>query len=339
MNKVTCVSFLLIVLLTLTLGLDSVYGQAPSFSIRGNVTEADGTAVGEGYTVKGVNQRVSSWSIYTDGRTRADGSYTDIMFMDFFGKTTNVGDQIVLTVDENATGQTKGRKVYTVTQQMVTAMSASVEIRLSGIMAEFSPSSEVLADGTSSLQVTVTVQDETGELVKDDSLTLESSKGSVIGNIVNNGDGTYSTTYSPLSLVISGSVSDSLKVTSSKLNQSVLETVTLLEVPTVVTLSVSDKMFQADESKTSSVTVTVKRGTAVKDETIEISAIRTDGVSDAGLVSDVVNNGDGTYSATYTPPKVVGQVSLSATAKKSGVSSTAVSITTNAGPASSLVLV
>ena len=137
MNKVTCVSLLLIVLLTLTLGLDSVYGQAPSFSIRGNVTEADGTAVGEGYTVKGVNQRVSGWSIYTDGRTRADGSYTDITFIDFFGKTTNVGDQIVLTVDENATGQTKGRKVYTVTQQMVTAMSASVEIRLSGIMAEF----------------------------------------------------------------------------------------------------------------------------------------------------------------------------------------------------------
>ena len=98
-SKRTFALSLFFVLLTSTLGLDSVYGQAPSFSIRGNVTEADGTAVGEGYTVKGVNQRVSSWSIYTDGRTRADGSYTDIMFMDFFGKTTNVGDQIVLTVD------------------------------------------------------------------------------------------------------------------------------------------------------------------------------------------------------------------------------------------------
>ena len=139
--------------------------------------------------------------------------------------------------------------------------------------------------------------------------------------------------------MISGSVSDSLQVTSSKLNQSVLETVTLLEVPTVVTMSVSEQVFQADESKTSSVTVTVKRGTAVKDETVEISVSRTDGVSDAGSVSDVVNNGDGTYSATYTPPKVVGQVSLSATAKKSGVTSTSVSITTNAGPASNLVLV
>ena len=118
-----------------------------------------------------------------------------------------------------------------------------------------------------------------------------------------------------------------------------METVTLLEVPTVVTMSVSEQVFQADESKTSSVTVTVKRGTAVKDETVEISASRTDGVSDAGLVSAVVNNGDGTYSATYTPPKVVGQVSLSATAKKSGVTSTSVLITTNAGPAANLVLV
>ena len=180
MNKVTYASVLLIVLLTVTFGLDSVYGQ---FSIRGNVTEADGTAVGVGYTVKAVNQQVSGWSIYTDGKTRVDGSYTDITFIDFFGKTTNAGNQIVLTVVENATGQTKGRKVYTVTQQAVTAMSASVDIRLSGIMAEFSPAAEVLADGVSSLQVTVTVQDETGELVKDDSLTLESVKGSAIGDV------------------------------------------------------------------------------------------------------------------------------------------------------------
>ena len=207
-----------------------------SFSVRGNVTEADGTAVGEGYMVKAVNQRVSGWSIYTDGKTRADGSYTDINFIDFLGKTTNAGDQIVLTVVEEATGQTKGEKIYTITQQMVTDMSARVDIRLSGIMAEFSPSAEVLADGVSSLQITVTVQDETGALVKDDSLTLGSAKGSVIGEVVNNGDGTYSTTYSPLSLVISGSVSDFLQVTSSKLNQSVLETVTLLEVPTIVTM-------------------------------------------------------------------------------------------------------
>lgn len=102
------------------------------------MTEADGTAVGEGYTVKAVNQQVSGWSIYTDGKTRVDGSYTDIIFIDFFGKTTNAGNQIVLTVIEKATGQTKGKKVFTVTQQMVTAMSASVDIRL-GIMAEFSP--------------------------------------------------------------------------------------------------------------------------------------------------------------------------------------------------------
>ena len=120
---------LLIVLLMSTLGVDLVYGQASSFSVRGNVTEADGTAVGEGYTVKAVNQRVSGWSIYTDGKTRANGSYTDITFIDFFGKTTNVGDQIVLTVSENATGQTKGRKVYTVTQQMVTDTVSYTHLR------------------------------------------------------------------------------------------------------------------------------------------------------------------------------------------------------------------
>ena len=139
-------SLILVIFLIATFSLDSVYGQ---FSIRGNVTEADGTAVGAGYTVKAVNQQVSGWSIYTDGKTRVDGSYTDITFVDFFGKTTNAGNQIVLTVVENATGQTKGRKVYTVTQQAVTDMYAGVNIRLSGIMVEFSPSAEVLADGVS----------------------------------------------------------------------------------------------------------------------------------------------------------------------------------------------
>ena len=65
MNKVTFASVLLIVLLTVTFGLDSVYGQ---FSIRGNVTEADGTAVGGGYTVKAVNlygrKNEGRWFIY-----------------------------------------------------------------------------------------------------------------------------------------------------------------------------------------------------------------------------------------------------------------------------------
>ena len=100
----------LVISLMATFGAGSVYGQAPNFSIRGNVTEADGTAVGEGYTVKAVNQRVPKWFIYADGATRVDGSYTDIIFIDL-SNTTNVGDQIVLTVVENATGQTKGRKV------------------------------------------------------------------------------------------------------------------------------------------------------------------------------------------------------------------------------------
>ena len=91
---------ILVVALMATFGASSVFGQAPSFSIRGKVTEADGTAVGAGYTVKAVNQEVSGWSIYTDGKTRANGSYTDITFIDFFGKTTDVGHQIVLTVVE-----------------------------------------------------------------------------------------------------------------------------------------------------------------------------------------------------------------------------------------------
>ena len=104
MDKITYVSLLLIVLLMSTLGVDVVYGQASSFSVRGNVTEADGTAVGEGYTVKAVNQRVSGSSIYSHGKKSPFCAYMDIMFKQFFGTISNVGVQLVWTVSENATG-------------------------------------------------------------------------------------------------------------------------------------------------------------------------------------------------------------------------------------------
>ena len=56
-----------------------------------------------------------------------------------------------------------------------------------------------------------------------------------------------------------------------------------------------------------------------------------------GDVSAVTNNGDGSYSATYTSGSTAGNVTLTATATNAGVSGTA-NIVINAGPPAAIAL-
>merc|ERR1712098_223333 len=123
-------------------------------------------------------------------------------FLDIFGSNrTKVGVQIVITVTEQATNKIKGKKTYTVTAADVESLEASVEVMLSGITTTFDPA-EVLADGKSTSAITISVQDE-GELVIDDTLMLTVAEGAV-GDVINNGDGTYSTVYTAPSVEVSG---------------------------------------------------------------------------------------------------------------------------------------
>merc|ERR1711964_262443 len=126
-----------------------------------------------GYSVVTENQRVKSgWLTEPKTETRIDGTFTT-SFLDIFGpRRTKVGDQIVITVTEKATNKIKGKKTYTVTAADVEALEASVEVMLSGITTTFDPA-EVLADGA-------------------------------IGDVINNGDGTYSAVFTASSVEFSG---------------------------------------------------------------------------------------------------------------------------------------
>ena len=75
-----------------------------------------------------------------------------------------------------------------------------------------------------------------------------------------------------------------------------------------------DKLI-ADESQTAQITITLKDeyGNPVTDESVTITAT-------LGEVSKVKNNGDGTYSATYTSGRQAGEVTLKATATNAGIS-------------------
>ena len=80
------------------------------------------------------------------------------------------------------------------------------------------------------------------------------------------------------------------------------------------------------------VTVSVERVGPVTNETVTLALNPA-----VGSVSAVTNNGDGTYSATYTSGSTAGNVTLTATATGAGVSDSA-SIAINAGPPAAIAL-
>ena len=346
MNKGTHVCLLLVASLVYGLAGGVAYGQetsTDSFELSGTVRGADGMAVGEGFTVKAVAERFSISLTPSAGfSTRADGTYF-LSYLDFLDRTIDVGDSIRITVTEDATGKVVGRKTYIVTEEAVTAALAGevvvVDVLLSGILVEFNPSA-IDADGVSQSTITVTVQDEEGQLITDDMLTItsEAGKGAVDDEIINNGDGTYTTTYTAPSLALMASTTDTLTVRSATLDEEIPTAITLQVVQTVVTVMVDLDTFRADSTETAVVTVTVARGpSAVADETIDFMLTRDDGGTDTGIVGEITNNEDGSYTATYTPAKTVGRITLTAMATQAGESDEA-TIIINAGPPANLML-
>merc|ERR1711964_401550 len=267
-----------------------------------------------GYSVVTENQRVKSgWLTEPKTETRIDGTFTT-SFLDIFGpRRTKVGDQIVITVTEKATNKIKGKKTYTVTAADVEALEASVEVMLSGITTTFDPA-DVLADGKSTSAITVSVQDE-GEPVIDDTLTLTVAEADgAIGDVINNGDGTYSAVFTASSVELSGTKAVTVSIKSTKLDQEISENLTL------------------------PVKITVARGVPLSGQTVTIEPSRTDGNTDIGqLTGEIVETDvDGEYKGTFTLPKTVGKISL--LAKAAGASSESVELTVNAGPAAQIIL-
>ena len=106
----------------------------------------------------------------------------------------------------------------------------------------------------------------------------------------------------------------------------------LTRVPTTVTVDVDPDTFIADTPGTGAVSVTVDRAGPVTDAVVELALN-----PEVGTLSEVTNNGDGTYSATYTSGSTAGDVTLTATAPGVTVPGKA-TITINAGPPADVVV-
>ena len=97
-------------------------------------------------------------------------------------------------------------------------------------------------------------------------------------------------------------------------------------VSTTVTVTVSPNTFSAATAGTGTVTATVDLEGPVTDEDVEFTLS-----PNVGRVSATTNNGDGTYTATYTSGRVAGEVTITGTATQSNASGTT-TVSINAGP-------
>ena len=168
----------------------TAYGQSTAnFLFEGRVLNTDGTAAGGGLVVEADN--------FVPFTTRADGTY-GLTFLGIFGGKITVGDVIQISVTDNDTKV--GGKAYPVTAGVLTTDNQPVKVTLDIILGatvsvDVTPSL-FSADTAGTGTVTVTVMEEDVP-VTDETVTLSLSPavGSVTSPATNNGDGTYSATY------------------------------------------------------------------------------------------------------------------------------------------------
>ena len=321
-------------LITLASGLmmgESAHAQSVNaFQLNGTLTDADGTAL-VGYTVEAP---IAVSILASASITDADGKYA-ILYSGFEPVAT-VGDVIEITVKDPA-GNIVGTTSYTVTEGDIGARigEATHNILLSGLNVELD-NIQLPADGESQAEITVSIESGDGPVIGD-TVTITADMGSV-GEVTDNGDGTYTAVYTAPALVIDESTSDTINVSSDTTGDTTTTTVTLEPVPTVIALSVEPNVFTAGAGGTGAIAISVSRGgNAVADAELSLGLTRAGGGADTGTVTGVTSNGDGTYNATFTAPNTTGQIDVTATDAVSGRSGMA-SVNVNAGPAATITV-
>ena len=311
----------------------TAHGQSSSiFNIEGTIENSDGTPAA-GLAVSG--ERITLTGVEPEQIiTGDDGSYK-LLFIGLpiplpgFAPEINVGEQIEITVSDG--GVVVHSETVTVTAAHIEAAftGTTINIALTDFDVEAAPD-ELLADGTSTAKITVTVGAGVTETP-----TISVDKG-MVGPVTAEGDGVYTATYTAPSLVITFPPVDTDRITAmlASTGQSADTVITLLPVPTTVTVDIDTKEFSADTPGTGTVTVTVDRLGPIIGESI---AFTLNPSVESGTVSTATDNGDGTYTATYTSGSAAGYVDITATATGANESGS-VRIAINAGPPANIAL-
>ena len=298
------------------------HGQSTgTVTFKGTVLIDDNPA--PGITITGANSAGIA-GLIRSVESRDDGSYL-YGWISFSG-VVSAGDTFTFTLTDSG-GNSQETAPYTLTA-VDTAVPFTVDLDLVPLSAGITVQSDLSAlpaDGTSTSTITAKVQDDSGNPVTGDTVTISADTGKgTVGATTDNGDGTYTATYTAPSLALTASDTAQISAESAQLGETATTSITLTAVSTTVTVTVEPNIFSADTPGTGTVTISVDRAGPVADETVTISA------PTVGTVGAVTNNGDGTYSATYTSGGTVGRVTLTATATQANESGSAI-ITISAG--------
>ena len=310
----------------------TAHGQSSStFNIEGTIENSDGTPAA-GLAVKG--ERISlTGADPVETITGDDGSYKFLFIglpipLPGFAPEISVGEQIEITVSDG--GTEVHSEVHTVTAAEIEAAFAgtTINIGLTDFSVDANPS-ELDADGTSISTITVTAgAGVTGELP-----TISADKGTV-GPVTDEGNGVFTATYTAPSLALTIPDIARISATLASTGKSDSTVIALLPVPTTVTVDIDPKEFSADTSSTGTVTVTVDRLGPIIGESIAFTLNPSVG---SGTVSAATDNGDGTYTATYTSGSTAGYVTITARATPAQASNSD-RIVINAGPPANIAL-
>ena len=317
MNKRTLACLLVLVWSLTTVGL--VYGQeTDTFALTGTVTQATGE-VAPGFTVVAVNEKSdkraakeSNWLGNQEDTTTDEGMYT----LSFIGlgisipglvsnHTTQVGDEIVITVTDSEDNEV-GKETYIVQLSDVQreGPGATVDITIGATISIALDPVALDADGSSTSTITITVADK-GKPVTNDTVTVTPTKGTA-SKVTNNGDGTYTVTYTAAKLTdITQPAMDELIVMSATLDKSKTASVTLNVVPgPPAKLMLSSNIMTLSGGQSAQITamLTDAIGNGVSGRMLDASP----GI---GMVS-VAEVGSGRYTVTYKAPAVVSKAGI-----------------------------
>ena len=135
---------------------------------------------------------------------------------------------------------------------------ATVSIELSGLDAVSTPSS-LPADGMSTTVITVN-NVANGQPVIGDRVTITADQGTVGDDVTDNGDGTYTATYTAPELVLSANATAAISIESANTGETAGIEVTLTPVPTIVSVTAGPALFTAGAGETGTIAVSVSRG-------------------------------------------------------------------------------
>ena len=288
----------------------TAYGQSTStISFKGTVMNDDGTPA-PGYAISGETVPANAAFNFIGNPSRTDGSY-DITAFSFSGAKLNVGDMVKISATD-AEGSTT-EIIHTLTVDNVNSSIVNLDITILGItvLVDVAPSI-FSADTTGTGTVAITVDRDgpvTDEIV---TLSLSPAGGSVTSPATNNGDGTYSATYT--SGRAAGNVT--LTATATQANKSGTANIVInAGPPAAIAVSAAPETVSSFASAIITAMVTDSNGNGV-------GGLTPTGTTASGgtLASFAPTRTFGSYTATYTAPMVDAEGTETVTVTADGVS-------------------